>query len=491
MISRTRLPVVPVSIGLVLVLRAVQFRNGGSPDEGGFLVVAGQWHSGSSLYGDYWVDRPPLLITLFRLADLLGGVPALRVLGALAAASTVALLASSARRAFGPRAVAWTALTAALLLATPLFRATDVNGELLALPFIALGIRAAIEAVATTSVVRSRYAALLAGAAAVGALMVKQNMTDVAVFAAVAWIVSWRSGRLTGGLTARRLLELVGAAAVGAVACYAAVTGWAVLHGTSPYDVYDATYPFRVKAAHVLAADPADTHRQFWVLMRSFALTCTPFLAGAFLLRGLRNSANRAVAWATLALLGWAVTSILVGGSYWLHYLIQAVPALALGAGAVGMAARRTAVVVTSLVATSALIAVGVGTAFPSLQRGTVIGEAVGRSAHPGDTLSALFGDAEIQRSSGMQSPYEYLWMLPAKTLDPDLRELDQVLRGAEAPTWIVARRGESQDLLEQHGVASTIAARYREVAEFCGSAIYLRRGTERPTPANTTSCSG
>ena len=30
-----------------------------SSDEAGFLVVGGQWGPGRSLYGDYWVDRPP------------------------------------------------------------------------------------------------------------------------------------------------------------------------------------------------------------------------------------------------------------------------------------------------------------------------------------------------------------------------------------------------------------------------------------------------
>ena len=33
-----------------------------SPDEGGFLLVASQWEPGTSLYGHYWVDRPPLLM---------------------------------------------------------------------------------------------------------------------------------------------------------------------------------------------------------------------------------------------------------------------------------------------------------------------------------------------------------------------------------------------------------------------------------------------
>src|SRR4029077_9507232 len=50
-----------------------------SPDEGGFLVLARQWHvagPGGSLYGSYWVDRPPLLVATFQLADALGGLTA-------------------------------------------------------------------------------------------------------------------------------------------------------------------------------------------------------------------------------------------------------------------------------------------------------------------------------------------------------------------------------------------------------------------------------
>jgi hypothetical protein len=39
-----------------------------SPDEGGYLLVASQWSRGTSLYGNYWVDRPPLLIGVHELA---------------------------------------------------------------------------------------------------------------------------------------------------------------------------------------------------------------------------------------------------------------------------------------------------------------------------------------------------------------------------------------------------------------------------------------
>jgi len=36
-------------------------------------MVARQWQGGgSSLYGDQWVDRPPLLLLIFKAADGLG-----------------------------------------------------------------------------------------------------------------------------------------------------------------------------------------------------------------------------------------------------------------------------------------------------------------------------------------------------------------------------------------------------------------------------------
>ena len=63
-----------------------------SPDEGGLLVLARQWSPGSSLYGDYFIDRPPLLIALVAVADAAGGGEwELRALGILAAVITVAL----------------------------------------------------------------------------------------------------------------------------------------------------------------------------------------------------------------------------------------------------------------------------------------------------------------------------------------------------------------------------------------------------------------
>ena len=77
-----------------------------SPDEAGFLHLAQHWHPGRSLYGDYWVDRPPLLIWLFDLAGHLGAPhhladglsdPGVKLLGAAATGISVTLVGVLAR----------------------------------------------------------------------------------------------------------------------------------------------------------------------------------------------------------------------------------------------------------------------------------------------------------------------------------------------------------------------------------------------------------
>ena len=55
------------------------------PDEAGLLTVGRGWGlgpgaDGRSLYGDHWVDRPPLLVTIYGLAERLGGLTAYRSL---------------------------------------------------------------------------------------------------------------------------------------------------------------------------------------------------------------------------------------------------------------------------------------------------------------------------------------------------------------------------------------------------------------------------
>jgi hypothetical protein len=488
------LPVVPVTMLAVVVARLLFVNRPATPDEAGFLVVASQWHvGGTSLYGNYWVDRPPLLIGLFRVADLAGGLTALRVIGAIAAAVTVALLASTARRVFGRRAVLPTAVVAGALLVSPMFGALAVNGELLATPFVALGIRLAVEAVRAEDPLAARGAALGAGFTAVLALLVKQNMADVVVFALVCWLVAWR----TRSLTRRDLLDRAALAVVGGAVAYAVVMLWAMAHGTSPLGVYEATYPFRIHAGQVLAAIPGNTaHVRLSRLGVSAALSGALLVLVAFGALVVRRGRREPVVWALLATGAFAAASILAGGSYWLHYLVQAVPVVALAAGAIASTAPvaragRWAGGLAGVVAASAAVALAVTLLHPAPAPGSVVGTAIAGSAQPGDTVLSAFGDADILRATGMTSPYPYLWSLPSRTLDPDMTLLRGILAGPEAPTWIVVRGSGTMARLGDHGAAAMIESRYRVVGDVCGRSVYLLRGVDRPTLESGGQCGG
>lgn len=126
-------------------------------DESGFLMLAEQWRPGRSLYGDYWVDRPPLLLWLFAVAGHLGPVdvttsglvaPGLKLLGAVASGMSVVLagvLASQVSPGHRSARLA-TVVLAAALLSSPLLGMSAVNGELLAVPFVLLGLVCAVTA---------------------------------------------------------------------------------------------------------------------------------------------------------------------------------------------------------------------------------------------------------------------------------------------------------------------------------------------------------
>jgi hypothetical protein len=173
--ERWRRWIVPGGAALAVVLLRLPFTfTPEGSDEGGYLAVARQWRGArSSLYGNYWVDRLPLLITLFQAASGLGGLTALRLLGAAAAAVTVVGAASAARTIAGQRAAGWCAVVAGALLVSPNLGTVQVNGELLSAPFIAWGVCLAAAATRSAVPTHAGSAAFGAGACAVAALLVK------------------------------------------------------------------------------------------------------------------------------------------------------------------------------------------------------------------------------------------------------------------------------------------------------------------------------
>ena len=110
-------------------------------------------------------------------------------------------------------------------------------------------------------------------------------------------------------------------------------------------------------------------------------------------------------------------------------------------------------------------------------------GAAVAAAAEPGDTLVVFGGRADLQVTSGLGSPYPYLWSLPMRTRDPGYADLRRLLGGPDAPTWVVewVDLGAWDDT-GVPGLERVIAERYVARGTACsGHPVYLLRGLERP----------
>lgn len=483
-------PLVWLVAGLTALLRVPYLRVPMTPDEGGFLLVGGHWHRGASLYGSYWVDRPPLLIALFRAADLAGGLPALRLLGCLVAAATVlgaALAAGQAVRGSRWAPVAASVVVGALLV-TPSGGVMPVNGELLAAPFIAFGLYAALRAVRHSP--RAWLAALVAGACGAAAVLVKQNMLDVGVFALVLGLVALCQREEPARWLGRQAVL----ALAGAVACAAAILGLAMLAGTHPGAVYQAMYPFRLQAAATvqhLSWPERLQHLQSMAI--SWAATGGPVLIAGFLLWCLRRGpAVRALApavIATVALLAYDTVSVVAGGSYWLHYMVQLAVPLGLVAGLMVSGARRWGVPLVAVVLVGSSIGWGSGLFIRTTASGPVIGQALRSVAQPGDSVVSLFGDPDIVTSSGLPSPYTYPWSLPARTLDPRMTQLATTLAGPEAPSWVIIRGPRTDRLIRSGAAGPELVNRYHQVARLCSHEVFLRDDLVRTAPVADAGC--
>ena len=117
-------------------------------------------------------------------------------------------------------------------------------------------------------------------------------------------------------------------------------------------------------------------------------------------------------------------------------------------------------------------------------------GEAMHEVAEPGDTLVVFGGRADLQLTSGMPSPYEHLWSLPMRTMDRDLSDLQALVAGPNAPTWLV-EWVPFTTWTEEHGseLADLVGERYEPHGAGCGvesddpRTVWLLQGTDRPAP--------
>lgn len=456
------------------------------PDEAGFLLLGQQWAPGTSLYGNYWVDRPPLLVWIFSLVGQISPTgqsvgaltaPAVRLLGATASGVSVLLaglvgsLASPGRR-WSPVAGA---VVATVLLSSPLFGMPETDGEVLALPFVLLGLVLLIAALRHARMRSGLLLAAGAGGSAMCAALVKQNVVDVFVFAiavallarvGIAGIVG-KAGAFVGGAIAVLVAALVGAAA----------------RGTSPLGLWDAIVVFRLQASDVIgSSSSATTPERMVTLVEAFlasgaaallVVTVSRLLVQRYRRRQprVKASISRAggaldLTWPVLLMVAWELVAAALGGSYWLHYLTGLVPGLVLLGALVDLPAPgRRRVLVGVCLAGAAVVNAGVWVdhvAAPlTVSDDSRVVSYLREHEDRSDGVVVAFGHPDIVAASGLASPYPQLWSLPVRVRDPQLDDLEQVMSGPAAPRWMVVAGASldtwgvdapsAQDYLEQH----------------------------------------
>lgn len=481
-----RLParfVIPAAISVLVMARLLLLGSDTGGDEAGFLLVGTSWHHGTSLYGDYWVDRPPLLLWITELA---GNVTILRMLGCLASVLTVLGVAWAARLVRGAAAGRWAAGAAALFGAAQWLGVARVNGEMLAAPFVAWSFALTILAMQRTAT-RQVAAALGAGVLAGCAILIKQSVVEPFVFAlALSLALALRRRQWRRGVA-----RIVGAGAVGAVGTVCLGLVCASLRGTSPADLFDAVIIFRVEAGEVIRSSASDaTPLRLLVMMGTWVASG---LAAATTLAGWQAARWRdPVLRAVFATLLCSLVVALFGGSYWAHYLIQMTPAASL---AIGLVAGRVpphllrGIAAITIAVTAGNLIWSVGLQPDDNARQHSVGAWLKTAGRPGDTAVVAYGQPNIVWEAGMTSPYAYLWSLPVRTRDPDLRQLSAVLRSAERPTWVVDWSGFGSWGIEPAGARAAIRNGYRRVATVCGTSIWLEREASRTLPETPDGC--
>ena len=456
-------------------------------DEGGYLLAARSWRTGGEfLYGDYHVDRPPLLLALFRLAAVSEWDGAIRILSIPFVLAAVVAAARAGYLAAGDAGARWSTVVAAALFSSPAVAADLSDADLFAAVFVMVSVALTLEAWGRPLAATQLWLALAAGAAGAAASLVKQSFLDGLVFVAV--LVTADAVRRRQLSRCCRLVAV--GAGVGALLPYLAVAAWTWSAGVDASGMWTELVAFRRDAFAVIweGSTQAPVVRGLRLVLLTVVSAMAPIgWTWVSACRG-RASPLSPEECAVTAGLTYGVIAIVAGGSYWVHYLLQLVAMLALAAGIVaasGCPAAATMRRWSKVAAGAAVVAAGVTTTVyatvPSVWYQQRIGEWLGRSSVPGDTAFVAYGAPSILEAADLGSPYPYLWSLPMRTLDPRQDRLRATLAGPEAPTWLVQVNAfDSWGIDERGRLRRLVEARYDVAATVCGQDVWLRSGLSR-----------
>jgi 4-amino-4-deoxy-L-arabinose transferase-like glycosyltransferase len=476
---------IALGVAVALLLRAPWFDSALGRDEGGVAMVARAWHgSGPFAYGSYFLDRPPLLPALYRLAG--DGDTGIRVLGAIASALLVAISTLLAVRLAGRRAAPWAAGISAVLASSFAIKSVFTPAELLAV--VPSGASVLLLVIALERSSRRFWLFAGAGALAATALLVKQSFGDALVAGAAALV----AGKLLGASwreTARRAV----AYAAGGMVLVVALVVWAAVMHTSAHSIWYAMFGFRIDATAALTGHGVSTRLS---RLESPFLTSGLAVAGLFAAVGIARLSARPVVRLTLA--AWLVAAgagILLGGSYWPHYLIALVPGAAAGAAAVFQRYRLVGVLALCAIAVPTVVnAVDVGgsDSADNFQADTVtIGHYIRARALPNQTAYALYARVNALYYTGLPNPYPYNWSLMMRAAPGARDRLRRLLDSPGRPTWVLKVGSISAYGLDRDGTTKRLfALHYRRVDTVCGVPVFLARGAAAlPPPAGPLDC--
>lgn len=460
-------------------------------DEGGYLLVARQWHAGgSALYGDLFVDRPPLLMLFWRLVDANGGIEMARWFACLGVLILVACAGCAGNMVGGARGAVWSAVTAAALASTPALGAREVNAELLAAPLLMASCTSTLMALRRTSPIAHWLWAVAAGLLGALAPLVKQNFVDSLAFATVLVIASM----FAGTLPRRFALRVLAGGAMGALVPVVVTALWAETTAPGLGGLWYALYGFRSDASRVILSQSIDAPlSRLFIMLGAAVGTGLLGVIVCYLVssrRRLRQRDPLTVAVTTMLALG--LVGVALGFSYWAHYLIGLIPMLCLAAGSLAEKPRRRHVTVVAFVAASAVVATvaSIGPMFASRTTEASLTQLLRDASRETDSVVITYGHPNLMEGAGLQPAYPYVWSLPLRVLDPRLSQLTRTVAGPSAPTWLVEWEPfDTWGIDTRKRLVTAVDRHYRRVATVCGVAVYLHNGETRPMPANADRC--
>ncbi len=190
-----------VSVATSMVLRwsrAVEI------DEAGYSAVARLWANGEKLYQGAWIDRPPLILLIFRALNSVAPHSryAMHAMSAFAIAATLLLVCAISNLLDSRRSAMLAAVFLAIFYVSKL-DFVSANGEMLASPFICGAIYLALKAIRAVSARHVAMFAFVSGALAACAPLIKQSAFDggVVAFAIIAIAQTTTRRKALGGFT--------------------------------------------------------------------------------------------------------------------------------------------------------------------------------------------------------------------------------------------------------------------------------------------------